>query len=143
MTKLIKENFTKADRVSHDMAVLKIFEKDFEESFVASPGPGGQNVNKVATCVILKHLETGMQIKCHAYRTQAANRIRARELLVERIRAVKQKKQQETLQLKAQERARKRKRSAGSKEKMLDQKRQQAVKKKSRKRISLNDSICH
>ena len=49
---------------------LGIYEKDIEESFVRSGGKGGQNVNKVATCVYLKHLPTGTEVKCSKARTQ-------------------------------------------------------------------------
>ena len=64
---------------------LGIYEKDIEESFVRSGGKGGQNVNKVATCVYLKHLPTGTEVKCSKARTQGLNRYYARVLLYEKI----------------------------------------------------------
>ena len=65
---------------------LGIYEKDIEESFVRSGGKGGQNVNKVATCVYLKHLPTGTEVKCSKARTQGLNRYYARMLLLRKDR---------------------------------------------------------
>ena len=53
---------------------LGIFEKDIEESFIRSGGKGGQHVNKVETCVQLRHLPTGTEVKCSKARTQGMNR---------------------------------------------------------------------
>ncbi len=142
MSKSIQGQSGRADLILKRMRSLKIFEKDLDEVFVASPGPGGQNVNKVATCVVLQHVPTGEVIKCHEYRTQLANRIRARELLAERVESQVQAKKQAAAQHRYQERARKRKRSRASKERMLENKRQRSEKKQSRKRVSSDSSTC-
>lgn len=60
-------------------------EEDIEEKFVRSSGHGGQNVNKTATCVWLKHLPTGAEVKCMKDRSQSINRFLARRLLLEKI----------------------------------------------------------
>ncbi|VAX36433.1 Protein chain release factor B, partial [hydrothermal vent metagenome] len=52
------------------MHKLGIFEKDIKEKFIHASGPGGQNVNKVATCVTLVHVPSGTQVKCQKARTQ-------------------------------------------------------------------------
>jgi protein subunit release factor B len=68
------------------MDALGIFEKDLEETFIRSGGHGGQNVNKVATCVRLRHLPTGLEVKCQQERSQALNRFLARRILADKRR---------------------------------------------------------
>jgi peptide chain release factor len=67
------------------MEELGIFEKDIDEKFVRSSGHGGQNVNKTSTCVYLKHIPTGIEVKCMKDRSQSINRFLARRELVKRI----------------------------------------------------------
>jgi protein subunit release factor B len=109
--------------------------KDVVESFVRSSGPGGQNVNKVATCVVLLHKPTGIIIKCREHRTQFQNRRRAWELLGE---ALEQRQTQERMFRKARReklRRQNRKRSLSAKERMLEDKRKQTFKKGNRKQV--------
>ena len=67
------------------MDALGIHEKDFVEKFVRSSGKGGQKVNKTSTCVYLKHLPTGIEVKCMKDRSQSINRFLARRELIEKI----------------------------------------------------------
>ncbi len=67
------------------MEILGILEKDIEEKFVRSSGCGGQKVNKTSTCVFLKHIPTGIEIKCMEGRSQTLNRFFARRELVDRV----------------------------------------------------------
>ncbi len=67
------------------LEALGVTKSNTEESFVRSRGPGGQNVNKVSTAVVLKHLPTGTEVKAQKARTQALNRYYARVLLAEKL----------------------------------------------------------
>jgi protein subunit release factor B len=67
------------------MEALGIHDKDIEEKFIRSSGRGGQKVNKTSTCVYLKHIPTGTEVKCMKERNQSLNRFLARRELVMRI----------------------------------------------------------
>lgn len=121
------------------MLKLGIFEKDIEEKFIRSQGKGGQNVNKTSTCVYIKHLPTGIEIKCQQDRSQALNRFLARRLLVERIEAAVLGRQSAEQQRIEKIRRQKRKRSKRAKNKMLDNKRFQGEKKALRGRINTEE----
>ncbi len=73
----------KFEKLLKRMEFLDIREQDLEEKFTCSTGPGGQNVNKLATCVQLKHTPSGIEIKAQQARTQAMNRYYARKKLCE------------------------------------------------------------
>ncbi|MDD3297078.1 MAG: peptide chain release factor-like protein [Candidatus Omnitrophica bacterium] len=121
------------------MKKLQINEKDIKEKFIRSNGPGGQNVNKTSTCVYLKHLPSGIQVKCQNQRSQALNRFFARRLLAQKIESLllktKSKKQQEIEKIRRQ----KRKRSKRAKEKILRLKRRQGEKKKFRSKTLIDE----
>ena len=78
-------SFAKVQELRSKMEKLGLKESDFEESFVRSGGAGGQNVNKVSTCVVIRHRPTSLEVKCQRERSQALNRYLARRLLVEKI----------------------------------------------------------
>ncbi len=56
-----------------------------EESFIHSGGHGGQNVNKVSTCVQLRYAPRNILLKMQEHRTQASNRLAAWKLLAEQL----------------------------------------------------------
>ncbi len=111
---------------------ISVYEKDIKESFIRSHGRGGQNVNKTSTCVYLKHIPTGIEVKCQKARTQGLNRYYARVLLYTKVeRLIKGIKSEEEARI-AKLRRQKRKRSKRAKEKMLAEKKLQSQKKKDR-----------
>lgn len=69
------------------MRSLEIREEDLNEQFVRASGRGGQNVNKVSSCVVLRHRPTGIIVRCQRERSQALNRFLARRRLVEKVEA--------------------------------------------------------
>lgn len=69
----------------HKMEELHVREEDIEEKFIRSSGKGGQKVNKTSTCVYLKHVPTGIEVKCMKDRSQSINRFLARRELIEHI----------------------------------------------------------
>jgi peptide chain release factor len=77
----------KAGELARRMAELGVTEADLAETFVRSGGHGGQNVNKTATCVMLLHRPTGLQVKCQTTRQQGLNRFLARRLLLDKLEA--------------------------------------------------------
>jgi protein subunit release factor B len=62
-----------------------ILESDITEAFLKGTGPGGQKINKTSSAVQLKHLPTGIVIKCQETRSRSQNRKIARRILAERI----------------------------------------------------------
>ena len=120
---------SKKKALEERMEALGIREEDLEESFVRSGGRGGQHVNKVSTCVQLKHLPTGIEVKCQEERSQGLNRYRARVLLTEKIEEQKKGEESAARQRIEKIRRQKRKRSKRAKEKMLADKARMSVKK--------------
>ena len=111
---------------------LGIRDEDLDEHFVRSGGRGGQNVNKVATCVVLRHRPTGVAVKCQQERSQALNRFLARRELVRKIEARVRGVAEEAARERARIRRQKRRRSKRADEKRLAAKRVQAEKKAAR-----------
>jgi protein subunit release factor B len=114
------------------MEALNIHEKDIKESFVRSGGKGGQHVNKTSTCVYLKHIPTGIEVKCQEERSQSLNRYKARVILFKKIDQLVKGKESEEIQRIEKIRRQKRKRSKRAKEKMLAEKKITSEKKKFR-----------
>ena len=118
-----------------DLLRLGIREEDLDESFIRSGGNGGQNVNKVSTCVVIVHKPSGLMVRCQQERSQGMNRFLARRLLAdkiaEKIHGEISKKRAESEKLRRQ----KRKRSKRAKQKMLENKRFHGQKKAGRGKV--------
>ena len=119
----------KEKALGEKMSRLGIRQEDIVESFIRSSGPGGQNVNKTSTCVYLKHIPTGIEVKCQKERSQALNRFLARRILLQKIETRILGKLSQEQQLIAKIRRQKRRRSRRAKLKVLEGKRRRAEKK--------------
>lgn len=126
----------KLKNLAEKMEKLSISEDDFEEQFVRASGPGGQKVNKTASCVVLKHIPTGMQVKCMDSRSRELNRFLARRRLVDKIAETIDAELSEERRKIEKIRRQKRKRSKRAKEKMLEAKKQQTEKKERRRPVN-------
>jgi len=108
---------------------------DLEERFIRGAGPGGQKINKTATTVCVRHVPTGLEVRCQRERTQAANRRLAWESLcnrlAERVRAEKERRRQ----AREAERRRNRPKSPAQKAVMRADKRHRARRKATRGRV--------
>ncbi len=133
---LFKISIEKEAALNERMQRLGVKEGDLEESFVRSSGPGGQNVNKTSTCVFIRHVPTGLTVKCQRERSQSLNRFLARRLLLDKIERLQsgiideEKKRIEKI------RRQKRKRSKRAKEKVLEEKHRSSEKKRLRSAVT-------
>jgi peptide chain release factor len=119
------------------MRRLNVSEGDIQESFLRASKKGGQNVNKVATCVYLHHAPTGLSVKCQEERQQGLNRYRARVLLLDKIEELQDRQKRAIIDREEKDRRRRRKRTQNAKEAMLDDKRRRKERKQIRRRISV------
>jgi protein subunit release factor B len=76
---------TKNRWLQEKMKSLGIREEDLQERFIRSSGAGGQKVNKTSSCVYLKHLPSGIAVKCMKDRSQSINRFLARRELMAKL----------------------------------------------------------
>jgi protein subunit release factor B len=120
------------DELKKRMEALGIRDEEIEETFVRSGGHGGQNVNKVATCVMLLHRPTGVQVKCQETREQARNRVLARRLLVEKLEQRQREREAARRSAAEKERRKKRGRSRAAKQRILADKARRSEKKSMR-----------
>ena len=123
----------KEEALMAKMSALGIRESDIRELFILSSKKGGQKVNKTSACVYLKHIPTGIEVKCQEVRSQVLNRFLARRILTDKIESLVMGRESEEEKRYEKIRRQKRKRSHRAKEKMLQDKKMHSEKKRLRK----------
>lgn len=129
-----KEFYMKKDEeLTHRMNRLGIKEEDLVEKFILGSGSGGQKINKTSSCVYLKHLPSGIEIKCQRDRSRELNRFFARRELCEKLEERLFKEKSEKQKVIEKIRRQKKRRSRRGQEKVLAAKRRRSEIKKMRK----------
>lgn len=130
----------KWDKLAEKMEKLQIHEVDLVEKFILGSGKGGQKLHKTTSTVYMKHIPSGLEIKCQESRSREDNRYFARLRLCEKLQALisneKTKAQQRVEKIKRQ----KKRRSRRSKQKMLDEKSKLGQLKELRKKPPLDSN---
>jgi len=128
-------------RLQAKMCLLGVRPEEIKESFICSSGPGGQNVNKTATCVYLKHIPTGIEVKCRQERSQRQNRLAAWEILLGKIQALIDQKEAERKSFLEKKKRQRRKKPLALKLRILEGKRRHAQKKSLRAKIRDTENL--
>jgi protein subunit release factor B len=115
--------------LSQRLAALGIVEADLLEKFVRGTGAGGQKINKTSNCVFLKHLPTGVCVKCQLDRSREMNRFLARRELCEQLEKIREGKALASTQAIEKLRRTHRPRSRNSKNRSVADKRTHSQKK--------------
>jgi len=115
------------------MEALGITTADLLEKFVRGSGAGGQKINKTSSCVFLKHLPTGLCIKCQLDRSREMNRFLAKRELCDQLESIQEGKSIAKNQAIEKMRRTNRPRSRNSKNRTIADKRNLSEKKSLRK----------
>ncbi len=132
-------NSEKQDALKKRMERLQIYEDDLVEKFIAGSGPGGQKINKTASCVYLKHLPSGLEVKCQKERSRELNRYRARVLICDKVAEILFQEKTKKVQEREKKRRQKQRRSRRTKQKMIEQKKRRSAIKTHREHPSIDD----
>ncbi|HEY1123582.1 MAG TPA: peptide chain release factor-like protein [Haloferula sp.] len=115
------------------MAKLRISDEDLVEKFILGSGSGGQKINKTSSCVYLKHVPSGLEVKCQAGRSREMNRFLARHELCDRLEGIRRQKIQERIDEQEKNRRTNRPPSRRSKQRSVAEKRRNSEKKSLRR----------
>ena len=119
----------KGDALQAKLDQIELNEGDLVEKFILGTGKGGQKINKTSSCVYLKHIPSGIEVKCQSERSRELNRQLAREELLKRLRQRERQRLLADQQEREKRKRQKRKRTRGGQEKVLEQKRRHSLKK--------------
>ena len=122
------------EELEKKMSRLGIKEADLVERFIRGSGPGGQKINKTSSCVQIKHLISGIEVKCKKSRSLMTNRIKARIMICTFIEEREIKKRKTRRAEKEKERRRNRQPSRRQKKINVENKRKKGLKKRMRGR---------
>ena len=114
------------DNLQQRMDLLSVREEDLEERFILGSGSGGQKINKTSSCVYLRHVPTGIEVRCQQERSQALNRFIARRELCQKIETLLLGKKSADSMARYKIKKQKARRSRRSKDKMVADKRKKA-----------------
>jgi len=121
------------------MAKLGITEDSLVEKFVLGSGSGGQKINKTSSCVYLKHLPSGIEVKCQANRSREMNRFQARKEICDTLEGIRREKAEARKNEMEKERRTNRPLSRRSKQRSVAEKRKTSQKKSLRRSPGRDD----
>ena len=109
---------------------------EVDECFIRGAGAGGQKINKTSSTVRLRHLPTGVEVRCQRERNQSVNRLIAWVELADKLEWRKQEAANQARGARELARRQKRQKSRGQKARMIESKKLRAKHKSSRGRVS-------
>lgn len=121
------------------MKKLRLREEDLEEDFIRGSGPGGQKVNKTSSTVVLRHVPSGLEVRCQRERSQVMNRHWARVELCDRLETLLKEARLAEQNEREKTRRQNRPRPRGLQQRILKEKKNRGEVKKNRARVSGQD----
>ena len=131
-------NDSKLEKIMIMLKKIGVHDEDLLEKFIMGQGSGGQKINKTSSCVYLKHIPSGIEIKCQQARSREDNRVVARKILLDKLVEAKRKSKEDALKELAKVRRQNRKRSQNQKAILVESKRHKSTKKQLRQKPNVD-----